>query len=69
MSVLGAYWMQTQSGEKAIFGKKSMKGRNYSWKEKNHMRGKHARHACKEDLVMLGLGFLQCIVIDNETII
>jgi hypothetical protein len=66
MSVLGACWTQTQSGEKAIFGKRSMKGRKDSWKEKQHVRGKHVRHTCKEDLMTLGLGFLQCIVMDDE---
>jgi hypothetical protein len=66
MSVLGACWTQTHSGEKAIFGERSTKGRKDSWKEKQHVRGKHARHACKGDLTTLGLGFLQYIVMDDE---
>jgi hypothetical protein len=43
---------------KGYFWKTSMKGRKDSWKEKQHVRGKHVRHACKQDLTMLGLGFL-----------
>jgi hypothetical protein len=67
MSVLGACWMQTHSREKVIFGERSMKGRKDNWKEKKHVRGKHVRCACKGDLIMLGLGFLQCNVMVDET--
>jgi hypothetical protein len=35
--------MQTQSREKAIFGKRSMKGRKDSWKEKST----RVREACE----------------------
>jgi hypothetical protein len=43
-----------------------MKRRKDSWKEKNHVKGKYARRACKEDLTTLGLGLLQCIVMADE---
>jgi hypothetical protein len=58
--------MQTLSREKTIFGKRNMKGRKDSWKEKQHVRGKHARRTCKEDITTLGLEFLQCILMDDE---
>jgi hypothetical protein len=51
---------------KGYFWKRSTKGRKDNWKEKKHMRWKHVRCACKEDLMMLGLGFFQCIVMVDE---
>jgi hypothetical protein len=51
-----------------------VKGKHYFWEEKHErkkeqLEGKavRARHTCKEDLTTLGLGFLQCIVRDDET--
>jgi hypothetical protein len=55
---VGACWAQAHFGEKAIFGEKNTKWEKDSWKEKKHVRGKHARHACKGNLTTLGLGFL-----------
>ena len=66
MSVLVACWTQTHSGEKAIFGERRTKERKDNLKEKQHVRGKHARHTCKGDLTALGLGFLQYIVMVDE---
>jgi hypothetical protein len=51
MSVLGAYWMQDESGRKAIFGRKECKRKKIARRKKN-------MHACMEDLMTLGLGFL-----------
>jgi hypothetical protein len=56
--------MQTHSGEKAIFGERSTKERKENLKEKQHVRGKHARHTCKGDLIMLG--FLKNNIMDDE---
>jgi hypothetical protein len=42
MSVLGACWMQTQSGEKAIFGKKKHEGKKGQLEGKaTHVREEH----------------------------
>jgi hypothetical protein len=64
--ILDTCWMQTCSRENDIFGKRITKGRKDNWKEKKHVRGKHVRRACKEDLTTSGLGFLQCIVMVDE---
>jgi hypothetical protein len=52
-------WKQAKAERKAILGKKACM-RKATAGRKNNTR------ACMEDLMMLGLGFLQCIVMVEE---
>jgi hypothetical protein len=47
-----------QRGKKGDFGKEGMHEESDNWKEEQHMC------TCMEDLMTLGLGFLQHIVMD-----
>jgi hypothetical protein len=51
---------------KGYFLEEKHEGKKGQLERKKHMRGKHVRRACKEDLMTLGLGFFQCIVMDDE---
>jgi hypothetical protein len=59
MSVLGACWKQAKVERKVILGKKACT------REATAGR-KSSTRACMEDLTMLGLGFLQHIVMVEE---
>jgi hypothetical protein len=48
-----------QRRKKGYFGKEGMHGGSDSWKEEQP-------HTCMEDITILGLGFLQYIVMDGE---
>jgi hypothetical protein len=59
MSVLGACWKQAKAERKEILGKKACTRKATAGR-------KRSTHACMEDLMTLGLGFFQCIVMDEE---
>jgi hypothetical protein len=56
---LGAYWKQAKAKTKVILGKKECT-RKVTTGRKSSMR------ICMEDLTMLGLVFLQCIVMAED---
>jgi hypothetical protein len=44
--------------KKGYFWRKIMQEGKENWKENKHVEAEKARRACKEDLMMLGLGVL-----------
>jgi hypothetical protein len=51
---------------KGYFWEEKHEGKKWQLEKKKHMREKHVRCTCKGDLIILGLGFLQCIVMVDE---
>jgi hypothetical protein len=56
---LDDYWNQAKEKRKVILGKKACRRKSIAGR-------KSSMCACMDDLTMLGLGFLQCIVIVEE---
>jgi hypothetical protein len=59
MSVLGACWKHAKEEIKVILGKKACMRESTTGRKSN-------MHPCMEDLMMLGLGFLQYILMVGE---